>query len=204
MTFNRASRKNSAHRESPILASFLRHESFLKRFIARYLPQPEDVDEVVQESFLRAYAAEQRKPIDRPKSFLFQIARNEALDRLRRKSHQITDYIEDLGKLAVKSSDFSAEELLEQKQKMALFCEAVATLPVQCRKAFLLRKVYGLSHKEVADELGIAVSTVEKHQAAALMRCSQYMLEKQAVQAGSAEGAKNIASAGMHSRGLKK
>lgn len=187
MVLKRKKQQDESARQSPVLSSFLRHESFLKRFIARYLPQPEDVDEVVQESFLRAYAAEQRKPIDQPKSFLFQIARNEALDRLRRKTHQITDYIEDLGSLVVKSDELAADELLEQKQKMALFCEAVATLPVQCRKAFLLRKVYGLSHKEVADALGIAVSTVEKHQAAALLRCNQFMLERQRAGSESAD-----------------
>jgi RNA polymerase sigma factor (sigma-70 family) len=166
---------------SPVLRSFLRHESFLKRFIRRYLPQQEDVDEVMQESFLRAYTAECSRPIERPKSFLFQIARNEALDRLRRKSHQITDYIDDLASLDVPEDGPGVDEQVEHRQRVALFCEAVATLPVQCRKAFLLRKVYGLSHREVADELGIAVSTVEKHQATALQRCSQFVLDRQRV-----------------------
>lgn len=166
-------------RPSRVLRSFLRHESFLKRFIRRYLPHQEDVDEVAQESFLRAYAVECRHPIERPKSFLFQIARNEALDRLRRKSHQITDYLEDLSSQNILGEGPSVDEVVERKQQIALFCEAVATLPPQCRKAFLLRKVYGMSHREVADAMGISVSTVEKHQAAALQRCSEFLLERE-------------------------
>lgn len=173
--------ENSSGRggESPLLRSFLRNESFLKRFIRRYLPQPEDVDEVVQESFLRAYAVECERPIERPKSFLFQIARNEALDRLRRKAHQITDYMEELACPPITNDSQSVDEQVEHRQQVALFCEAVATLPLQCRKAFLLRKVYGMSHREVANALGISVSTVEKHQAAALQRRSQFVLERQ-------------------------
>ena len=176
---NNADNRAERERSSSVLRSFLRHESFLKRFIRRYLPRQDDVDDVMQESFLRAYAAECDRPVERPKSFLFQIARNEALDRLRRKSHQITDYLEDLESLCLPEDGPGVDEQVEHRQRVALFCEAVATLPMQCRKAFLLRKVYGLSHREVADELGISVSTVEKHQAAALQRCSQFVLDRQ-------------------------
>jgi len=41
--------------------------------------------------------------------------------------------------------------------------EAVGSLPEQCRRVFVLKKVYGLSQEEVAARVGIAESTVEKH-----------------------------------------
>ena len=47
--------------------------------------------------------------------------------------------------------------------------------PPQCQKVFVLKKVHGYSHKEIAKELEISISTVEKHAASGLKRCSEYM-----------------------------
>lgn len=55
------------------------------------------------------------------------------------------------------------------------FCRAAAALPPQCRQVLVLRKVYGLSQREVAVHLDISVSTVEKHLAKALVRCGGYL-----------------------------
>ena len=51
-------------------------------------------------------------------------------------------------------------------------------LPVQARRVFVLKKVYGYSQREIADELGLAQSTVEKHVALAVRRCAEYMSEQ--------------------------
>ena len=48
-------------------------------------------------------------------------------------------------------------------------------LPVQARRVFVLKKVYGYSQREIAEELGLAQSTVEKHVALAVRRCAEYM-----------------------------
>src|SRR5690606_20794216 len=50
----------------------------------------------------------------------------------------------------------------------------------QCRKAFVLRKVYGYSQKEIADSLGISENTVEKHIATGIKRCTGYMMARKA------------------------
>ena len=55
------------------------------------------------------------------------------------------------------------------------FCEAVRLLPVQARRVFVLKKVYGYSQREIAAELDLAESTVEKHVALAMRRCAEYM-----------------------------
>ena len=56
-----------------------------------------------------------------------------------------------------------------------MFCRAVGGLPEQCRRAFILKKVYGLSQQEIADRLSISQSTVEKHIAKGLLMCREYM-----------------------------
>lgn len=160
---------------SSISAAYLEHESFLKRFLKRFLSRPDDIDDVVQETFLRAYHAEQGITIHTPKAFLFKIARNLALNELRRSSSLITNCIADLGETEVISDQISVEEQVEERERLAVFCKAAASLPMQCRRAFLMRKVYGLSQQEIARELNISVSTVEKHLATGLTKCSAYM-----------------------------
>jgi RNA polymerase sigma-70 factor (ECF subfamily) len=134
---------------------------------------------VAQESYLRAFDAQQSgEELRSPKAFLFRIAKNIALNELGRKSRQLTDYIEDSAQPDVLGADSSAEERVIAQERLTLYCQAVATLPPQCRRAFLLRKVYGLSHKDIGEQLGISVSTVEKHIASGLLRCSLYLKER--------------------------
>lgn len=154
----------------------MEHRTFLKRFLSGFLASPDDIEDVVQETFLRAYRAEHKDTVIRsPKAFLFRIARNLALKELRRKSRRITSYIEDLGATEVIDEQSSVEDQVAQRERLAVFCKAAATLPLQCRRAFLLRKIYGLSQKEISRELNISVSTVEKHLATGLTRCNAFM-----------------------------
>jgi DNA-directed RNA polymerase specialized sigma24 family protein len=59
------------------------HQLSLKRFIGRYLNNAQDIEDVTQEAFLRAYKAEQTTCVQQPKSFLFRIAKNVAISQLR-------------------------------------------------------------------------------------------------------------------------
>lgn len=163
---------------TPVLDAYVRHESSLKRFIARFLRRSPDIDDIAQEAFLRAYAVERDRPIEQPKSFLFRIAKHIAFSQLSRKSRQITDYLDDLGDSEIDQTEPSAEDETSARQLLGLHCEAVAQLPPQCRQVYLLRKVHGLSHKEIAAQLGIAVSTVEKHLIKAVDQCERYVRER--------------------------
>jgi RNA polymerase sigma-70 factor (ECF subfamily) len=56
-----------------------------------------------------------------------------------------------------------------------MLARAIAALPPQCAKVFILRKMQGLSQKEIAARLNISVRTVENHVALGLVRCKAYM-----------------------------
>jgi RNA polymerase sigma factor (sigma-70 family) len=158
--------------------AFIEHHSSLKRFIAKFFSRPQDIEDIAQEAYLRAFDAEKAgENLRSPKAFLFRIAKNVALNELARKSRLLTDYIEDSIAPDVLAEDGSAEDSVIAQEKLSLFCNAVATLPLQCRRAFLMRKVYGFSHREISEQLGISVSTVEKHVASGLLRCSTYLRE---------------------------
>lgn len=167
-----------------VYLAYRSHESALKRFIRRFMRCPSDVEDIAQEAFLRAYAAERSRPIEQPKSFLFRIAKHVALSQLSRKARQITDYIEDSDATAVISPDGSAEDEVSASQTLGLHCEAVAALAPQCRQVYLLRKVHGLSHKEIAEHQGIAVSTVEKHLMKAVEQCDRFVRARTEARAG--------------------
>lgn len=173
-------KRSDTPEESAVTAEFVRCESFLKRFLRRFLSHPQDIEDVVQDTFLKAYNAEQKRTIHMPKAFLFQVARNTALKALNKKSREITESIEELEVPEVYYDEVSVVEQVEIQQKLGLFCESALHMSPKVRRTFLLRKVYGLSHREIADQLGIAVSTVEKHVAKGLEVCSAYVSEAEA------------------------
>jgi RNA polymerase sigma-70 factor (ECF subfamily) len=169
---------SKAEASTPVCEAYARHESSLKRFIGRFFRSTPDIEDIAQEAFLRAYAVERNRPIEQPKSFLFRIAKHVALSQLTRKARQITDYIEDFDDSTVIQLESSAEDEVSAGQILGLHCEAVAELSPQCRQVYLLRKVHGFSHKEIAEQLGIAVSTVEKHLIKAVEECDRYVRER--------------------------
>ena len=172
MTDKQADQKASGL--SPVTAAFVEHESFLKRFLRRFLSRTHDIEDVVQDTYIRARCAEETQVINSPKSFLFRVARNEALNRLRKKSQRITDYIEELDGGELVEDHSSVEEQSIAQQRLGLFCQSVLEMTPRCRRAFLMVKVYGLSYREVSEELGISLSGVEKHVAKGFEICNAY------------------------------
>ena len=162
---------------SAVTIAFLECGTFLKRFLAGFLKAPQDIEDVAQEAYLRAYVAEQREIIEQPKAFLFRIAKNLALTKLTRKSRQITDYIEEASAAIVLDTAAGADEELEAYQCLDLYCEAVSQLPEKCRLVFLYRKVHGLSHSDISERMGLSVSSVEKYLRQGIMACQQHLQE---------------------------
>jgi RNA polymerase sigma factor (sigma-70 family) len=162
---------------STILEAYLENEIALKRFLRRFIRSREAADDLAQEAFLRAFAAESGRMIESPKAFLFKVAKNLALNELARRS---TIAIEPLGdfegqEVLEDSSQAAVEDVVDSRERIRLLARAIAALPPQCAKVFILRKMQGLSQKEIAVRLNISVRTVENHVALGLSRCRAYM-----------------------------
>jgi len=166
---------------SKVTKAFLDNHAFIRKFLSRYLSNQQDIEDVAQEAYLHAFAAEQRKEngIDKPRAFLFRVAKNLAISRLRRKSHQITEYIEELSLPADPGDATDPEREMAARQALGLYCEAVAALPEKCRQIFLLRKVHGLKHHEIAERLSISISSVEKYLRKGLIETRAYLRERE-------------------------
>jgi len=87
--------------------SFLEQQASLKAFISRFVRRPQDVDDIAQETFIRAIKAEKKNEIEFPRAYIYRIARNLAFEFLSKKHVKLTNYIDDcaLDELAVPTSD---------------------------------------------------------------------------------------------------
>jgi len=162
---------------SAILREFIANEAAIKRLLARYFRKTQDVEDFAQEAFLRAYAAEAKRTILLPRAYLFRVAKHIALNELARRRTARTESLEDFPEPDVMGVDTQPglEQEVSGRQQMALFARATASLPEQCRKVLLLKKIDGLSQREISQRLSIAESTVEKHLARGLLLVRDYM-----------------------------
>lgn len=160
-----------------ILETYVQNQTALTRFLRRFAVHTVDAEDLAQEAFVRAFAAEAAQPITSPKAFLFRVARNLALNERAKAANATTVPLEDFADSPVLEDvgQVALEDEMDARQRVRMLAQAMASLPPQCSKVFLLRKVYGLSYKEIADRLGISVSTAEKHAALGLLRCSEHL-----------------------------
>lgn len=160
-----------------IYKAYLASRKSISRLVARIVP-PHEIEDIVQETYVRICQIENKESISSPKSFMFKTARNLALDYQKQANVRLVDGIEDMElfeqQIAANHKDEMYENALTNNE-FAHFCEAVRQLPLQCRKVFVLKKVYGYSQREIAAELNLSESTVEKHIAVGMKRCTLFM-----------------------------
>ena len=156
-------------------ALFRKNESDLKSFVQRRLGSggPVDVDDIVQEAFLRIATQSEPELIDNPRGFLFRIARNLTFDALRRSKVRRLYAEEHAAEHAsgIRAAETgSAESEASAREDLELICDAIDDLPAQCRRVFLLQRREGLSYARIAERLGISESMVQKHMSRALAK----------------------------------
>lgn len=153
------------------------HESMLRAWLRSRFKSETDIDDVVQESYLRLLRARERGEVTSPKAFLFAVARNLALDRLRHREVVPTEPLAESEGLAVLDEGGHAPELIAHNQELELLTEAIQSLPDRCRRIFTLRKVYGLSQAEIAAQLGVSENTVSAQLTIGVKKCMAFMLQ---------------------------
>jgi RNA polymerase sigma factor (sigma-70 family) len=153
------------------------HGPALERFLSRKLSNSADAAEVAQEAFLRVYRLKAPQDLDNARAFLFQVASNLAVDQLRRRSlHYRFLKSEESFSGDVEASESIAgaatpEQILNAREKLARIYTAIDELPAKCRHAFLLHRNSGMSYSDIARELDVSVSSIEKYILQALKHC---------------------------------
>lgn len=154
-----------------VVSAFQSCERRLRAFARRLVASDVDVDDICQETVMRAIEAEQQRTIASPEAFLFGVARNVVRKQLDRQSRSLIGFVDGLVPEGHASDDPPLGEGLDNRRRLLLFAQAVATLPPQCQRVFVMKRVYGFSQREIAAKLRISESTVEKHVATGLKRC---------------------------------
>lgn len=168
---------------SKLTRVFVENNLYLRNYLKRFLYSEQDIEDVVQEVYIKASKAEKAREedLEHPKAFLFTIAKNLAINELNHKSKKRTSYISDcLDSLDEVDGENNSTELeAEANQSLEVHCEAISKLPEKGRLVYLLKRVHGLKHQEIADRLEISLSSVEKHLSLALVYCSEYVQKKE-------------------------
>lgn len=143
-----------------VVRDVLIHEPALRAWLKR-IAGPNDVEDVIQESFCRISNLKDVSHIRNGRAYLFTTARMIILERVRRSRIVSIETVAELDKLQVPTDSASPEDEV-------IFCDLlerlniiIDELPDRCRKIFRMRKIEGLSQREVATRLGLAEHTVE-------------------------------------------
>lgn len=148
--------------EDPNLARlFSDTREALSRYARRLMRSRSAAEEIVQETFLRAY--QHREQADLRPPYLFSIARNLA-SKARRHARIVDNFANhDTHGAQLHGTCESPEDAALADERLRLLNEAIQSLPPQCRAAFTLRMFQDRSYKQIAEQLGISARTVEKH-----------------------------------------
>jgi len=155
---------------------FLKSRSAMAKVVGNIV-QRHEVDDVLQETYLRTFEASNRSTITYLRAFLIKTATNVAINRTVRADRRLVRSIEDFPDANVYLSSEPLDTDYELKEQFRILCRAVEALPARCREVFVLRKVYGFSQKEISGLLGISESTVEKHIAKGLLLCKDKLAQ---------------------------
>ncbi len=151
----------------------------LSRYLARLCSSPDDVQDVMQEAYLQVFCALRQSGPDGhvPAALLYTTARNIAFSRHRHQKVVTAAVPTVTAGEQLRREQASIEQQVDRGQQIRLLLQSVNGLPPKCRDVFVLRMIEGLSQREIADRLGIAVSTVEKHLARGLQQCRQQLAQ---------------------------
>jgi RNA polymerase sigma-70 factor (ECF subfamily) len=151
------------------------HEPALRGWLHHQFPGVRDVDDLVQEAFSRVLRARAQGEVRTPRALLFTSARHLAIDQLRRQKIIAFEPITEAGSPPVYDEGRGVAETAAHHQELEILTHAIQSLPDRCRQVLTLRKIYGLSQKEIAAQLGISEHTVEVQVANGMRRCTDFL-----------------------------
>lgn len=161
-----------------LIALYLERRADLVRFFTLRLRSASAAEDLVQDMYVRLSGAAPAEVVRNPLAYLYRLGSNLLLDRLRGERRGAS---RDAEWRAAHRTELAGDELSEEpraddaaaaRQRLEQVIAAVGELSPQTQRVFRMHKLEGLSHAEVAGQLGISRSAVEKHMIAVLKHLS--------------------------------
>ena len=151
----------------------LPHEPALRAWLLRKLVAGIEIDDIIQETYTRLCLLDSVAAVRDPRSYAFQTAHSVIVSYLR---HSRVVPIRSFSQL---DADVFIDDVPDPEQttadrdELSRLGAAIAALPPRIREVFVLRRVDGLSQRQVAEKLGISESTVEKQMSQGFQRLAR-------------------------------
>jgi len=167
------------HSGGLLRAVLLEHRAALLRyFIARRVP-PDEAEDILQDLVVKL-ESHASGPVAEPRAYLYRMAENLLFDRIRsegrRRGREKAWVAAQAGATLDADDRPSPEQAMIARERLALVSSALAALPERTLLAFRRYRIEGIPQRQIAAELGISLSAVEKH----LQKAYQAVVEAQA------------------------
>jgi RNA polymerase sigma factor (sigma-70 family) len=144
---------------------FLAQRIPLLRTLERMVNNPSTAEDLLQETYLRVTRALSERTVDHIEPFVFQTARNLALDHLRARRIQSRTLVDDVPLDVVNNvvaPQSSAEDAAHAERVLERLNVSLQSLSPRQRQVFILSRLHGHSYQDIAQRLDVSLSTVQK------------------------------------------
>jgi RNA polymerase sigma factor (sigma-70 family) len=153
---------------------YLTHKTWLYHWLCKKVSCSSDAADLAQDTFTRLLTKQEAEPIREPRAYLTTIAHGLLVNLLRRRDLEQA-YIAAMTALhgsAGETGTPSPEQYMLALERIIALDHMLKGLPTKARIAFLLHRIDGLRYAEIAEELGVTVSSVKKYIAKAMLHCA--------------------------------
>lgn len=183
---------------------FRRYELNIRKFLMRKSSQKEDVEDIVQETFLKAHKVADWENVKNPEAYLVSIAKNTYRDHIRKETRNAADNMVDASLYEIKDDAPTPEQFAEGRQNIAKLETVINSLTPRVKQAIILIKILDVSYAEASEIMNVSVSTIENHVAKGMSVC-RGKIQIQAIYSGqSFQGNKVISFSDHKKSGNKK
>ncbi len=153
---------------------FEQHYRSLVHFLMKKLGSEQEAQDIAQDAFAKLLGLGDDKVVTHLQAYLFRVANNLAIDRIRQKKRQqkihqeVAPCVEDEA-----TPHHGIEDAVEARQRLKLIQHILAELPPKCRMAFMLYKFENLSYLDIGNRMKVTESMVRKYVLRAMRYCAE-------------------------------
>lgn len=135
----------------------------LTRYFSRRVRDKDDIPDLIQEVFVRLVRRDDTTKLDSVRGYVFETAHSVAIDWLRRYESHRRGVHETFDAQLHGGADTATDQLLIDREDLDCVISALMELPERTRAVFVLRRMESMKFKDIAERLGVSLSTVEQH-----------------------------------------